>query len=52
MKINFRLYDPSKEFLLGFSLVEGVAENLETAEKLDVSLFSIGLFLFEISIIW
>ena len=52
MKVNVRFTNPENEFLLGINLVDGIAENSETGESMEVNLLSLGFFLFEINIIW
>lgn len=52
MRVTSRLTDPRYDFLLGISLADGIATNRDTGEELDVSLLTIGLFFFEIYIVW
>lgn len=52
MKVTARITNPSYEFLIGINLVDGIAENQETGETMEVNLLTLGLFFFEINIIW
>lgn len=52
MKVSIKLNDPRYEFLLGVTMVDGIAENMETGERADIVLVSLGFFFFEIQFIW
>lgn len=52
MKLIFKLIDPSKGFLLGIELVDGTMVNELSKEEAEVSMFSLGLFILEITIVW
>lgn len=52
MEVSYRVVNPSVEFLLGIQLNDGFAENVDTGERTEVNMFTLGFFVFEISFIW
>ncbi len=52
MRPILKLVDPTKEFLLGIDLTQGMAESIDTGEQREVNILSFGFFLIEVNIIW